>query len=305
MFRRGHKRKESSMAKPEPKSEPQSEGLDRTSRYSGVFPVDKLAKTHALVIGVGAVGRRVALDLAIMGVGELTIVDFDTISTENLGPQGWHFVDVGVPKVEALAGYIRNHNPGVKVNAINGRIRKTDVSANIPYDILFLHVDSMKARKDVFDAWASRDAKRPFAPLIDSRMGAESLSIHTIHDDKTCGVYRKEFYSDAETQDDPCTMRATAYCAGITAGMCISNYTRMLRDDRPPATLRLSLLADDLISEHPWMPPEPDKPEPDKPDAAKPEPKPAPTVKKKRKTTRFEAQPEPEPIEVDTQVAAT
>ena len=41
---------------------------DRDLRQRDIVPPDKLAACHALVIGVGAVGRQVALQLAAMGI---------------------------------------------------------------------------------------------------------------------------------------------------------------------------------------------------------------------------------------------
>jgi sulfur carrier protein ThiS adenylyltransferase len=41
------------------------------------------------VIGVGAIGRQVALQLAALGVPDLSLYDPDTVAVENLAPQGY------------------------------------------------------------------------------------------------------------------------------------------------------------------------------------------------------------------------
>ena len=61
----------------------------RDARQRDLLPPQRLAAARATVVGVGAVGRQVGLQLAAMGVGWLQLVDFDTVETVNLGPQGY------------------------------------------------------------------------------------------------------------------------------------------------------------------------------------------------------------------------
>ena len=60
----------------------------RDARQRELIPPEALAKCHAVVVGVGSVGRQVALQLAAMGVPAMTLLDPDTVSQENLGCQG-------------------------------------------------------------------------------------------------------------------------------------------------------------------------------------------------------------------------
>ena len=50
---------------------------DRTRRFFGARGLARIARSHVLVIGVGAVGNEVAKNLALLGVGRLTLVDAD------------------------------------------------------------------------------------------------------------------------------------------------------------------------------------------------------------------------------------
>ena len=45
----------------------------------GTEAAGKLRKAHVLIVGIGGVGSWVAEALARSGIGQLTIVDFDTI----------------------------------------------------------------------------------------------------------------------------------------------------------------------------------------------------------------------------------
>ena len=52
---------------------------DRFQRQEDLVPRDRLADIKATVIGVGAIGRQVSLQLAAIGVPRLQIVDFDVV----------------------------------------------------------------------------------------------------------------------------------------------------------------------------------------------------------------------------------
>jgi tRNA A37 threonylcarbamoyladenosine dehydratase len=53
---------------------------DRDLRQRDIVPAEELAACHAVVIGVGAIGRQVALQLAAVGAPELTLFDDDTVA---------------------------------------------------------------------------------------------------------------------------------------------------------------------------------------------------------------------------------
>jgi molybdopterin/thiamine biosynthesis adenylyltransferase len=55
------------------------------------------------VIGIGAIGRQVALQLAAIGVRRLQLVDFDRVDDTNITTQGYFETDIGRPKVQATA----------------------------------------------------------------------------------------------------------------------------------------------------------------------------------------------------------
>src|ERR1043166_7543057 len=62
---------------------------DRYQRQSAILPIERLQDCPVTIIGVGAIGRQVALQLAVMGVGPLTLIDHDTVEAVNLGAQGY------------------------------------------------------------------------------------------------------------------------------------------------------------------------------------------------------------------------
>ena len=89
----------------------------------GIDGQENIAKSHALIVGVGGLGSPAALFLASAGVGTLTLCDADRVDLTNLQRQIAHDTpSIGVLKVESAKQRIAAINPGVRVNAIAERV---------------------------------------------------------------------------------------------------------------------------------------------------------------------------------------
>ena len=88
---------------------------DRDVRQRGLVPPERLARCHAVVIGVGAIGRQVALQLAALGIARMTLFDDDMVQAVNLAPQGYWPEDLELPKVHATAEICRSSQSGCGV----------------------------------------------------------------------------------------------------------------------------------------------------------------------------------------------
>jgi len=76
-----------------------------------------------MVVGAGALGNEVLKNLALMGIGNIIIADFDTIEDSNLSRSVlFRESDRGRHKAEVAAEAIRELNPDVNVKAWNGDI---------------------------------------------------------------------------------------------------------------------------------------------------------------------------------------
>lgn len=168
-------------------------------------------KRSITVVGAGAIGSYVAMSLARMGYDRLTIVDFDEVSEENMGSQGYYISDIGKPKVAALASHILNAT-GITVTQ---RMERIDSFSMLSDDIIIASVDSMNARMDIFKACQRKGW------FIDPRMGAEyaKMYVHDLTGDQS--KYKSQWYPDSEALDQPCTAKATVYCANILAGFVV------------------------------------------------------------------------------------
>ena len=92
----------------------------RTRALLGEDGVNKLRAAHVAVFGLGGVGGHLCEALARAGVGELTVVDGDSVSASNVNRQIIATqATVGRPKAEVMAERILSINPDCRVHAVN------------------------------------------------------------------------------------------------------------------------------------------------------------------------------------------
>ena len=93
----------------------------RTGFLLGKENMEKLKNAHVAVFGLGGVGGYAVEALARSGVGELTLVDHDTVSLTNLNRQilATH-ATIGMEKVLAAKKRVEDIDPAIKVNAVCG-----------------------------------------------------------------------------------------------------------------------------------------------------------------------------------------
>lgn len=97
----------------------ESKWTDRTALLLGGDKMQRLAAAHILVVGVGGVGAYAAEMLCRAGVGEMTIIDADTINVTNINRQlpATHST-IGLSKVEVLANRFRDINPEIRLHSL-------------------------------------------------------------------------------------------------------------------------------------------------------------------------------------------
>lgn len=95
--------------------------LDRTAILSRDLSgtASNLESSHVICIGVGSLGGAVALQLARSGVGQLTLIDPDRLTSTNIGRHILGADDLGKSKAVALQERIRRDLPIVDVTAYN------------------------------------------------------------------------------------------------------------------------------------------------------------------------------------------
>ena len=205
----------------------------RDIRQRDIVPPDRLAACDVTVVGVGAVGRQVALQLAAIGVARMQLVDFDRVEVENLAPQGYFESDLGRLKVEATADLVRQINSALDVQPIEGRFKRSMAVG----DLLICCVDSIETRRHIWQA-----VKDQTGFFCDTRMSAEVVRVLTAADVAGREHYPTTLFSAGEAHAGACTAKSTIYTANIAAGLAVGQFTKWLRGLPVDADVTLNIL---------------------------------------------------------------
>ncbi len=109
-----------------------------TFGYISWWRQDIVRDATVLVVGAGALGNEVIKNLALMGIGNLLIADFDTIEDSNLSRSVlFREKNNGQRKVDAAVEGVKDLNPDVNVKAWHG-----DINFEMGLGV-FRHVDAI------------------------------------------------------------------------------------------------------------------------------------------------------------------
>ena len=210
---------------------------DRDLRQREIVPPERLAACRATVVGVGAIGRQVALQLAAMGIPWLQLIDPDTVEPVNLACQGYLQDDLTRPKVQATADLCQQIHHGLEVHEVGERFRRSVDVGNV----LFCCVDHIDTRRFIWQA--VRDRVEFWA---DGRMSAEVLRILVACDAASRRHYPTTLFAAEQAYAGACTAKSTIFCANIAAGLMVAQFAKFLRHLPVDADLQLNLLAGEL-----------------------------------------------------------
>jgi len=185
---------------------------ERYVRQQDIVPVDRLAICKVTVIGVGAIGRQVALQLTAMEIPWLQLIDYDTVEASNLASQGYLEADLDKPKVEATVSLCKQVNSDVDIHWVKQPFRRSMEVGNI----VFCAVDRIYTRRLIWEA-----VKDKVSLFTDGRMTAEVLRILTACDYASRTHYPATLFNSEEAFEGPCTAKTTIYCANIAAGLML------------------------------------------------------------------------------------
>ncbi|QGJ69361.1 Dinucleotide-utilizing enzyme [Planctomycetales bacterium 10988] len=153
----------------EPLSDNAPQPMSDEDRYSrlrliGWWKQSVLKEAKVLVVGAGALGNEVLKNLALVGVGEIILVDFDRIELSNLSRSVlFRAEDKGKSKAQVAADAVRSLNPEVKVTPLEANIM-TDVGLGVfaEVGVVIGCLDNREAR-----LWVNRSCWKTTTPWID------------------------------------------------------------------------------------------------------------------------------------------
>ena len=112
---------------------PKEKHWDETFRLMSWWEPDKVKDAKVMVVGAGALGNEVLKNLALMNIGNIVIVDFDTIEYANLSRSVLFRTEDasgGKKKADIAKKRIQEINPGINVQVIGG-----DIGIDVGYGV--------------------------------------------------------------------------------------------------------------------------------------------------------------------------
>lgn len=210
---------------------------ERYSRQQDLVPAERLSSCKISIVGVGAIGRQVVLQLAAMGAANLQLIDFDVVEESNLASQGYLEEDLGEQKVQATAEMCRQINSKLEIQPLNERFRRSMDMGNV----LFCAVDKIDTRRLIWEA-----VKDKVSFFGDTRMSAEVIRVLTVADAKGREHYPSTLFAAQEAFAGSCSAKSTVYSANVAAGMAIGQFAKWLRRLPVEADVTLNLLSSEL-----------------------------------------------------------
>jgi molybdopterin/thiamine biosynthesis adenylyltransferase len=207
----------------------------RFSRQSSIVPPAELRDHHMVVVGVGAVGRQLALQAAALGVRRISLVDADEVELHNCTSQGFPTRQIGLKKVEAVAQSIRelyeatpDYLPVVSAHPEWFRsIPKYDgMDGSLS---VMATVDSIDVRQSIWEDYREHGLGQFFG---DARVGDGAVQVYCCHDDEDSS-YQDSLFPAEETAPGRCTARMTVYYGAVAAGLLLGLWAEWLRGGSP------------------------------------------------------------------------
>lgn len=128
------------------------------ARLYGVEGLERLARAHVAVVGIGGVGSWAAEALARSGVGEISLFDLDDVCITNTNRQAHTLMEtVGQAKVDVMAQRIQAINPACWVHAVADFVSQETMAQYMTEELDFVVdcIDSVQAKAALI-AWCKR-----------------------------------------------------------------------------------------------------------------------------------------------------
>ena len=112
---------------------------------------ERLKASRVLVVGLGGLGCAAAQYLAAAGVGQMTLLDFDTVALSNLQRQTLHSdATIGQPKVASAKASLARINPLVQLDTLNVLLDEPALFAQIAaHDLVLDCTDNVTIRNQL------------------------------------------------------------------------------------------------------------------------------------------------------------
>ena len=156
---------------------------------------ERLARSHVILFGLGGVGSYTAECLARSGIGELTLVDSDTVALSNINRQLEALSStVGLPKAQAVAPRLRDNNPEIRLHPVHGlydAAHRDDFFPNgCRYDYIVDAIDLVSCKLDLAETACRLEIPLIMALGTGNKLDPEQLRLADISETYGCPLAR-------------------------------------------------------------------------------------------------------------------
>ena len=198
------------------------------SRHLSVFSPNDFGNTRIDVIGAGATGSKVVVQLAKLGIQNIHVWDFDKVEAHNIANQAFAIGHIGKPKVEALYDVVKA-STGTKIDPHNERV---DGSQQFG-EVVFLLTDTMSSRKEIWEKGIR--LKLGIKLMIETRMGTDNGRVYAINPRSLPHIHGWEstLTEDKKAVASACGASVTVGpTADVLSGMAVWQFIRWDRQSK-------------------------------------------------------------------------
>ena len=237
-----------------PLSDTQKERFSRNFEFfNSALPVgmnkygvqNTLLDSRVVVLGCGGLGSHIILELAALGIGTLTIVDFDRIELSNLNRQIlYREADLGRKKVFVARDNVLAFNSTININAVERKIESaSDITEIIQgHDLVICVAD--KPRNSMVK-WLNEACCKAKIPYINGGLDIRKAVFYSVIPGETgctecwkasLPVEKRQIIDeDNSTQNDyVAPAPALSALVSVTTGAMICEALKLLTDLQPP-----------------------------------------------------------------------
>lgn len=198
---------------------------EQYTRQLGIYDPSKY-NPQVTIVGAGGIGGPTTLALAKLGVKRIKVYDSDRVEEHNQPNQMFGRRDIGRYKVHALADAVEPIGD-VVLDYIDRKFNKRSAVG----DVLISAVDSMDARRMIFNRWLETDSRW----LIDGRIGEEVIRVYTVDAEDASAVaqYDATLIPQAMVPTARCTHAAVIDVMFTVAALITRAFRLAMTGEKP------------------------------------------------------------------------
>lgn len=173
--------------------------FQREELLIGKENLEKLQNSHVIVFGVGGVGGFAVEALVRGGIGELTVVDFDTVDITNINRQIIALQStIGRPKADVIKERAVSINPEIKIHAVKEKYNSETRDIFFKdknYDYVIDAIDLVSCKLDLIETAIKKNIPVISSMGTGNKINPTMLEVADIYKTSVCPlakVMRKE-----------------------------------------------------------------------------------------------------------------